>query len=93
MSDEDTLAVIAALNPLSTQFANLVYTIRDKKSVFDSVSLVTPLVKNGLLQICPRFEALASCLASICPSDYAEEMEEAIYIGENACTVVVPLFN
>jgi hypothetical protein len=93
MSDEDTLAVISALNPLSTQFANLVNTIRDKKPVFDSISLVTPLVKNDLLQFCPRFESFTTCLVSICPSDYAEEMEETIYIGENACNVVVPLFN
>jgi hypothetical protein len=93
MSDEDTIAVIAAFSPLSTQFANLVDAIRDKKSVFDSVTLVTSLVKNGLLEFCPRFETLATCLVNICPNDYAEEMEETIYIGENACNVVVPLFN
>ncbi|KAI8888670.1 hypothetical protein K501DRAFT_172895, partial [Backusella circina FSU 941] len=92
MSDDDTIVVIDELGPLSSQLESFLDVLRDKKPIFDSVILVTSLIKSNLDEFCSSFETLRVCLLNSCSSDYIEVMQGYIDAVEDNCNVVVPLY-
>jgi hypothetical protein len=56
---------------LTTQIEAALQAIVDKKSVFDSVLLVTSLVKGDITSLNTKTSAVSTCLVANTPSDLA----------------------
>jgi hypothetical protein len=69
VSDEDADAVIAEVDPLTGQIEAALQAIIDKKSVFDQVALVTPLVKGDISSLSAKTTTLSNCLIAVTPAD------------------------
>lgn len=69
VSDSDATAVFAEVALLVPQVQAALQAIINKKPVFDSVFLVTPLVKADLQRLQPLTASLDSCLLNHTPSD------------------------
>ncbi|KAI8885977.1 hypothetical protein K501DRAFT_270225 [Backusella circina FSU 941] len=84
VSEEDANAVIAEIAPLTTQITTTLSTIVTKKPVFDSVALVTPLVKGDITSLHSKTVIIINCLLAVTPTDllataqgYANQIESA----------------
>jgi hypothetical protein len=69
---------------LTSQIITTLSTIVTKKPVFDSVSLVTPLVKGDIISLHSKTVIIINCLISVTPTDllataqgYANQIESA----------------
>ncbi|KAI9279038.1 hydrophobic surface binding protein A-domain-containing protein [Umbelopsis sp. AD052] len=69
VSEADATAVFAEVALLVPQVQAALQAIVNKKPVFDTVLLVTPLVKGDLQRLQPLTASLDSCLLSHTPSD------------------------
>jgi hypothetical protein len=71
VSDEDADAVIAEVDPLTGQIEAALQAIIDKKSVFDQVALVTPLVKGDISSLKTKTTTVSNCLIAATPAGKA----------------------
>jgi hypothetical protein len=71
VSDEDADAVIAEVDPLTGQIEAALQAIINKKSVFDAVPLVTPLVKGDISSLRAKTTTVSNCLIAATPADKA----------------------
>ncbi|KAI8890405.1 hypothetical protein K501DRAFT_206297 [Backusella circina FSU 941] len=75
VSDEDAAAVIAEVDPLTAQIEAALQAIINKKSVFDSVALVTPLVKGDINSLNSKTTTVSNCLIAATPSSYTSQAQ------------------
>jgi hypothetical protein len=92
VSTEDANAVLAEVAIITPHITATLNTIITKKPVFDSVFLVTPLVKGDINSLHTKTSKVINCLIAATPSDLAGTAQQYATTVENAFQAAIAAY-
>ncbi|KAI8877230.1 hypothetical protein K501DRAFT_337570 [Backusella circina FSU 941] len=92
VSTEDANAVLAEVAIITPHITAALSTIVTKKPVFDSVFLVTPLVKNDVNNLHTKTSKVINCLIAATPADLAATAQGYATTVENAFQAAIAAY-